>query len=307
MTIVKTFVSELSKKIEMLKTQIEVFEEKVSQVNFIEDIIEKTTLKKVSDINGEDLALLSESDFNKIIEVVHFNNNEETLNNFIEFVVIDRLYAKLLLEGKVDAELEEKTEVAKTWLDNNANHIKEFITEFKLSNESYLNNLKQSDNLYQKYISYFLNDELIRPIDNVNEFNDVLKKSGLIMNEKWQLLKYIIGKNISLNKQREKDNGLEDIKSFLDTEISLLDGVTTEQLEFCVSLIDMEEYKVKSLNLTNEELIKYQKIAILYNIKLLYEETIELIHENKNIKKIEQSKKDLQDFKNSYLFLVKIK
>lgn len=306
MIVVKTFVSELSKKIEMLKSQIAVFEEKVSQVNLIEDIIEKVTLKSVNDINGEDLALISENDFKKIIDIVHFNDNDETLNKFIEHVVTDRLYAKLLLEGKVDKELEEKTEIAKLWLENHAKHIKEFVIEFKLSNESYLNNLKQSDNLYQKYLSYFLNDELISPIDNVDEFNDVLKKSGLIMSEKWQLLKYIIGKNISLNKKNIQDKVLDEIKVFLDNEKHLLDGVTPEQLDFCISLIDMDEHKLKGLNLTNEDLIKYQRIPILHNINLLYVETLELIKNNKSSKKIEQNKKDLIDFKNSYLFFNKI-
>jgi len=306
MIVVKTFVSELSKKVEMLKSQLTVFEEKVFQVKLIEEIIEKATLKQVNEINGEDLALISENDFKKIIDIIHFNDNDETLSKFIEHVVTDRLYAKLLLDGKVDNDLEEKTELAKTWLENYANHIKEFVTEFKLSNESYFNSLKQSDFLYKKYLSYFENDELIRSIDNIDEFNDVLKKSGLIMSEKWQLLKYIIGRNVSLNKKGIHDNVLEDIKKFLDKEKYLLDDVTSEQLDFCISLIDMEEHKLKSLNLSNEDLIKYQRIPILHNINLLYEETLVLIKENKNNKKVEQNKKDLIDFKNSYLFFDKI-
>lgn len=307
MIVIKTFVSELSKKIEMLQAQIEVFEKKVSQVKLIENIIEKVTLKSVSEINGEDLALISEKDFKEIIEIVSFNDNEDTINKFIEHAVTDRLYAKLLLDGKVDEELKEKTDIAKKWLENQANHIKEFIMEFKLSNESYLNSLKQSDNLYQKYLSYFVNEELVRPIENIDEFNDVLKKSGLIMSEKWQLLKYIIGKNISLSKNNVKDNILNDIKVFLDKEIHLLDNVTDEQLDFCISLIDMDENKLKGLNLTNDELIRYQRIPILHNIKTLYEETLELQKNKKNSKIIEQNKKDLVDFKNSYLFFNKIK
>ena len=144
------------------------------------------------------------------------------------------------------------------------------------------------------------------PIDNIDEFNDVLKKSGLIMSEKWQLIKYIIEKNILLNNKDFNDKVLEEIKEFLDKEKHLLDDITSEKLEFCFSIIDMEEHKLKSLNLSNEELIKYQKIPILHNIKLLYEETLELLKTNKNHKKIEQNKKDLVDFKNSYLFFNKI-
>ena len=307
MIVVKTFVSELSKKIEMLKAQIVVFEEKVSQVKIIEEIIERVTLKKINEINGEDLALISEYDFKKIIEVVRFNDNEEILNKFVEYVVIDRLYARLLLEGKVDSELKEKFEISKVWLEKQANHIKEFVNEFKFSNESYLNNLKQSDNLYQKYVAYFSNEELIYPINNIDEFNDVLKKSGLIMSEKWQLLKYIIEKNLLLSKNKKKEFDLDDIKFFLDKEKYLLDGVNSEQLTFYISLIDMNAKEFKNLNLTNEDLIKAQKISILYNIKILYEETINLMKENKNNKKIKQNKKDLIDFKNSYLLFDKMK
>ena len=306
MIVVKTFVSELSKKIEMLYAQIVVFEKKVSQVKFIEEIIEKSTLKDIADINGDDLALISEENYRKITEIVNFNNNEENLNKFIDYAVTNKLYAKLLLDGKVNDELKVKTDEAKKWLENQANYIKEFIVEFKSSNESYLNSLKQSDNLYQKYLTFFENDELICPISNGDEFNDVLKKCGLIMSEKWQLLKYVAQKNILLDKKSHKNNIMDDIKRLLDSESYLLNGVNDEQLDFCISLIDMEENKIKSLNLSNDELIKYQKIPILYNIKLLYEETIDMIKNSEDNKKIEQNKRELIDFKNSYDFFKKI-
>lgn len=307
MIVVKTFVSELSKKIEMLHAQIEVFEKKVSQVKFVEEIIEKSTLKEVSNINGDDLALISEDNYKKITEIVHFNDNEENINKFIMHAVTNKLYAKLLLDGKIDDELNQRREIAKSWLEEQASHIKEFIIEFKLSNENYLNSLKQSDNLYQKYLSYFANEELIVPITDLNEFNDVLKKCGLIMSEKWQLLKYIAQKNISLAKRPNKKDVLDEIKLLLNKEGSLLENITDEQLDFCISLIDMEEYKLKSLNLSDADLIKYQKIPILHNIKVLYEETLEMINTGQDAKKIEQNKKELKSFKSSYDFFKKIK
>ena len=122
MIVVKTFVSELQKKIDMLKCQIEVFESKVSQVKTIEEIIERLTLKQINKINGEDLALISESDFKKIIEVVHFRDNDETLNKFINSVEIDRLYAELLLDGKVDKELEQKIALINQLLNKTCNY-----------------------------------------------------------------------------------------------------------------------------------------------------------------------------------------
>ena len=305
MMVVKTFVSELSKKIEMLHAQIDVFEKKVSQVKLIEEIIEKSTLKDVKDINGDDLALISEDNYKKITEIVNFNNNEENINKFINYAVTNRLYAKLLLEGKVDDELKIKTEEAKTWLENQSANIKEFIIEFKTSNESYLNNLKQSDNLYQKYLSYFNGNELICSIINVDEFNDVLKKCGLIASEKWELLKYIAKKNIFLNKNQNKKDEMDEIKLLLDKEKDLL-NITDEQLDFCLSIIEMDEQKIKKLNLSNTDLIKYQKIAILYNIKTLYEETLDLIKRKEDKKIIDKNKKDLVNFKNSFNFFEKI-
>jgi len=307
MMVIKTFVSELSKKIEMLHTQIEVFEKKVSQVKYIEEIIEKSTLKEVNNINGDDLALISEENYKKITEIVNFNDNEDNINKFIMHAVTNKLYAKLLLDGQVDEELVERSETAKRWLEEQANHIKEFILEFKLSNENYLNSLKQSDNLYQKYLSYFSNEELVIPIADLDEFNDVLKKCGLIMSEKWQLLKYIAQKNISLAKRFDKKDILDEIKILLNKESGLLENITDEQLDFCISLIDMEENKLKSLNLSDADLIKYQKIPILHNIKALYEETLEMIKTGKDIKKIEQNKKELKSFKSSYDFFKKIK
>jgi len=93
---------------------------------------------------------------------------------------------------------------------------------------------------------------------------------------------------------------------FLDKELHLLENITSEQLDFCMSLIDMDDYQLKSLNLSNSDLIKYQKISILYNIKTLYEETVEAINLSKDKKIIEQNKRDLIDFKNSFEFFGKI-
>lgn len=308
MIVVKTFVSELSKKVEMLHNQIEVFEEKVSQVKSLEEMIKKSTLKEIGEINGDDLSLISEENYKKITEIVNFNDNEDNLNKFISRAVNNKLYAKLLLDGKVDDEISAKRNEAKEWLDKQANYIKEFIIEFKTSNENYLNNLKLSDDLYQKYLTYFENNELTEQLLNITEFNDVLKKSGLIMSEKWQLLKYIAQKNISLGRNNKNTSLMSEIKNLLDEEGKILDGISEEQLDFCISLIDMPENDVKKLNLSNDVLIKYQKIPILYNIKLLYEDTLNLIENNSDDdrKKVETNKKELLEFKTSYDFFKKI-
>lgn len=306
MIVVKTFVSELSKRIEMLNSQIVIFEEKVSQVKSIEDIIKKATLKEVSAINGDDLALISEENYKRITEIVNFNDNEDNLNKFIMHAVTNKLYAKLLLDGNVDEELEKKSENAKNWLEEQANSIKEFIVEFKLSNENYLKSLKQSDNLYKKYLEYFSNDELVKPITNIEEFNDVLTKCGLIMSEKWQLLKYIAQKNITLSKKGKNKDILDEIKVLLNNEGKLLENITDEQLDFCISLLDMEESKIKSLNLSNDDLIRYQKIPILNDIKVMYEETLDMVKNNGDKKKIDANKKELKSFKDSFDFFKKI-
>ena len=291
--VVKTFVSELKKKIEMLHSQIAIFEEKVFQVRALEEMINKSTLKEITDINGDDLALISEENYKKITEIITFNDNENNLNNFIMHAVTSKLYAKLLLDGKIDDELISRYNTAKEWLDRQAN---------------YLNSLKLSDDLYQKYLGYFENDELIKPLLNISEFNDVLKKSGLITSEKWQILKYIAQKNISLSSNVKKTDLMSDVEKMLREDGNILENLTTEQLDFCVSLIDMSENDLKKLNLTNEDLLKYQKIPILYNIKSLYEKTKDLINANSqdNKKQIEKNKKELLDFKNSYEFFKKI-
>ena len=56
------------------------YHNKSNQNNKIEEIIEKATLKQVNEINGEDLALISENDFKKIIDIIHFNDNDEIID-----------------------------------------------------------------------------------------------------------------------------------------------------------------------------------------------------------------------------------
>ena len=189
MMYINSFITELSKKIETVDTQLKDFESKMNKINEVKSMLTLKTLKDIDSLKGEDLSLLSKEEFAQILDAFNFDDKEEKMKIFFNASVSLKVNQKLASDGVI--EVNNKTEVDNyvKWLDEQINFIKEYLKDFNENNKEYYNSLKISDNLYKKYISYFKNGKLIKPIYDIEEFNEVIKKSGIITSEKWQLLK----------------------------------------------------------------------------------------------------------------------
>ena len=195
---INSFITELSKKIDTVDEQLKDFQSKMDKINDIKNMLTLKTLKDIDDLKGEDLALLDKDDFMKILEVFNFDEKEEKMKIFFNASVSIKVNQKLVSDGEIDVDNKEQVSTYVNWLNEQIKYIKEYIKDFNNNNKEYYNSLKISDTLYKKYISYFKNDKLIKPIYDIEEFNEVLKKSGIITSEKWQILQYIGEKNIAI-------------------------------------------------------------------------------------------------------------
>lgn len=316
---INSFITELSKKIDTVDEQLKDFQSKMDRINDVKNMLTLKTLKDIDDLKGEDLALLDKDDFMKILEVFNFDEKEEKMRIFFNASVSIKVNQKLASDGEIDVDNKEQVSTYVNWLNEQIKYIKEYIKDFNNNNKEYYNSLKISDTLYKKYISYFKNDKLIKPIYDIEEFNEVLKKSGIITSEKWQILEYIGEKNIDFARKSEADkkNDIieysdEEILSFVDSilirEKNLINNITSEILKTSLEIMDYDDEKLEKMNLTNDMLVKYQKVPILDTMNKMYKETKMMLKEDKDSDaiKIEKNLKDLLELVDSYDVIKKI-
>ena len=309
---INSFLTELNKKIDTVDVQLKDFEKKMNSINEVINMLIKKTLKDINDLEGEDLILIDKEDFSNILNTFNFDNKENKIKKFFEASVSLKVYQRLVSDGEVELENEDVVSSNIDWLNEQANYIKEYISDFNDKNKEYYNSLKISDNLYKKYVSYFKGDKLEKPIYDIEEFNEVLKKSGIIASEKWQILKYVGEKNIEFIKKNIssiKDNSeytdeeiISFVESIINREKKLIDNITDELIKTSLEFLDYDDEKIKSMNLTEDTVVKYQKIPILDAMFKIYNETKKLLKNDKDedAVKIEKNLKDLLQLVDSY-------
>ena len=316
---INSFITELSKKIDTVDEQLKDFQSKMDKINDVKNMLTLKTLKDIDDLKGEDLALLDKDDFMKILDLHNFDEKEEKMKIFFNASVSIKVNQKLVSDGEFDVDNKEQVSTYVNWLNEQIKYIKEYIKDFNNNNKEYYNSLKISDTLYKKYISYFKNDKLIKPIYDIEEFNEVLKKSGIITSEKWQILEYIGEKNIDFARKSEADkkNDIieysdEEILSFVESilirEKNLINNITSDILKTSLEIMDYDDEKLEKMNLTNDMLVKYQKVPILDTMNKMYKETKMMLREDKDSDaiKIEKNLKDLLELVDSYDVIKKI-
>ena len=315
---INSFLTELSKKIDTVDEQLKEFECKMAKINDVKNMLTLKTLKDIDELVGEDLILLEKEEFEKILNAFNFDNKEEKMKIFFKASVSIKVYQRLISDGEIEVDNKETIDSYIKWLNDQSNYIKEYIKDFNDNNKEYYNSLKLSDNLYKKYLGYFKGDKLIKPIYDIEEFNELLKKSGVIASEKWQILKYIGEKNMSFIKNnevtKEENNEYSDneiisfVESILNRERKLLSSINDKLINESLEFLDLDEEKISSMNLTSDMIVKYQKIPIIDTMNKLYIETKELLKEDKDVDaiKIEKNLKDLLQLVDSYDVIRKI-
>lgn len=318
MMYINSFITELSKKIETVDTQLKDFESKMNKINEVKSMLTLKTLKDIDSLKGEDLSLLTKEEFAQILDAFNFDDKEEKMKIFFNASVSLKVNQKLVSDGVIEVNNKNEVENYVKWLDEQINFIKEYLKDFNENNKEYYNSLKISDNLYKKYISYFKNGKLIKPIYDIEEFNEVIKKSGIITSEKWQLLKYVGEKNIEFQKKQEanKEEKIEysdeEIISFVESilarEKNLILSLNEELINTSLSMLEYDDEKIQSMNLTEEDIVRYQKVPIIDAMDKMYQETKKMLKtdEDKDALKIEKNLKDLLQLVDSYDVIKKL-
>ena len=314
---INSFVTELTKKIETVDLQLKDFESRIEAMDSVKNTLTIKTLKNIEELCGVDLVLLSKEDFAHLLQVFQFDNQEEKIKIFFNASVQIKLNQRFISDG--DSSLYSKdVENYISWLDEQVKYIKEYIKDFNDNNKEYYNSLKVSDSLYKKYLGYFKNNKLVEPIYSIEEFNEVVKKSGIIMSEKWQLFKYVAEKNIEFQKKNEgkkkknieynEDEIINFVENILKREESLINSINDALVSEAMKLVNESDENVASMNLTDSEVVKLQKVPVLDAMNSIYRETKKMLEKDldKDALKIEKNLKSLMSLVESYDVLKKL-
>jgi len=313
---IKSFLTELSKKIETVSEQLKDFEGKMDKINQVKSMLTLKTLKDIDSLAGEDLVLLSKEEFLNVLESFKFDDIDEKMKIFFNASVQIKVKQRLISDGEIEVNNDVNSYIK--WLDEQVKYIKEYIDDFNQNNKEYYNSLKISDSLYKKYIEYFKNDKLIKPIYNIEEFNEVIKKSGIITSDKWQLLKYVGEKNVEFQKKNEANKNevieyteeeiISFVESILNRERELIDSITEDMITESMEVLDYDEDTIQEKNITDKDIVKYQKVPILDTLNKMYKETKNMLKDEKDeyAFKIEKNLKNLNELVDSYNVIKKI-
>ena len=314
---INSFLTELTKKIETVDLQLKDFESKIKVIDDVKNMLALKTLKNIEDLKGIDLVLLNPDEFSQILQVFKFDNLEEKINIFFNASVAIKVNQKFISDGEISIPDNNISNYLK-WLDEQVKYIKEYIYDFNDNNKEYYNSLKVSDSLYKKYLGYFKNNKLIQPIYNIEEFNEVVKKSGIIMSDKWQLMKYVAEKNIDFHKKEEADNKktieysddeiINFVENILKREEALIGAINDGLVQKALKIIDAEDEEIMNMDLTDKDVVKFQKVPILDTMNKIYTETKLMLKKDldEDALKIEKNLKNLMELVSSYDVLKKI-
>lgn len=315
---INSFITELSKKVDTVTEQLKDFESKMDKINDVKNMLAQKTLKDIDDLKGEDLILLNQEDFALILEVFKFDDKEEKMKIFFNASVVVKVYQKLISDGEVEVNNHEEVNNYIKWLNEQIRIIKEYIKDFNQNNKDYYNGLKISDNLYKKYLGYFKNDKLIKPIYDIEEFHEVIKKSGIITSDKWQLLKYVGEKNIEFAKKEEvntkevieysDDEIISFVESILNKEKDLISKINEKLINDSLNMLDYTDEQIIEMKLNEEDIVIYQKVPILDAMNKIYVETSKMLknEQDKDAITIEKNLKSLLQLVDSYDVIKKI-
>ena len=131
---INSFINELSKKIETVEMQLNVFENKVNKISEVINMITLKTLKDIDDLVGRDLVLLSKEEFALVMDAFKFDEQEEKIKIFFNASVAIKVNQKLLSDGEIIVNNDEQIESFVRWLDEQARYIREYIHEFNENN-----------------------------------------------------------------------------------------------------------------------------------------------------------------------------
>lgn len=267
------FLNELQSKILSFENPINDYEEKHNELMEIQNILYKYEVLN-NEITLEKILVFSEEDIKTIIDIVLKERSGSFFRAFLLYKPLIESFDKLKDKYGENFEAPQYKEALR-WLNELLNKINNYINSFETLNKDYIANLKEESVLYRKYYNMFNGEKLIVPVDNFDEFNNLLNLLNLNEEEQGQV-KMIIGmENIRLftNSNSQEEIIVEEIKDNIKKEKEVKENMFVLEAKKIISseqeLInstnndEFEKYLAHSISSDDENLVKYQIVSVL--------------------------------------------
>ena len=189
MNIVDRFLNALQNRIETNNFQINDFESKQNQKIKLKNILYTHSILD-NKITYEDLISFSDEEIKEIFSSLDNTKSELLFKTYCVYKPLVDMYENIKDKFTGTFEAPQYTEASK-WLKDIVEKINNYLDNEPKNNTEYIKNLKEENDYYNKYFTIFNGNELIKPIENLKELNEVLEKINFNAQESYELKKII--------------------------------------------------------------------------------------------------------------------
>lgn len=292
MNTIDIFLNELQKRIDNNDTIINNYETKRNELIELQNIFyTHNALNK--EVTLDDLLSFSDEEIKVLIKSIDKEKKEMLYRTFMVYKPIVVTYRNISSKfGDFEAP---QYQDAQKWLKELLNRVNLYIREFENNNEDYIKLLKEENAYYKKYYNLFNGDKLISPIEDLDEFNKLLEKLDLDVQEIGQIKKQIGLNHIDLlagnmepdikeelveeNKNNEKD--IEETSFVTEPSLETEPAPTIELVPISEIAIDESVPEVTSTVAESETITATNKDAKEMEDNPIIEEALEILHNEK--------------------------
>ncbi len=189
MKIVDIFLNALQNIIDSSSTIITEYENSKNKKMQIKNILYKYEILN-NKIKLEDLVSFNDEEIKTIFNCLDSEKKDILYKTYSIYKPLVEMYQKIKDKYEGDFEAPQYNEASK-WLNDIVNKINAYIKDNQTSNSQYIESLKNENETYTKYYSLFNGNELIKPINDLKEFNSILDKLNFNDHEKYEIKKFI--------------------------------------------------------------------------------------------------------------------
>lgn len=212
MEIVDIFLNTLQNSIDASSTQITEFENSKNEKLQIKNILYAHEILN-NEIKLTDLVSFNDEEIKTIFECLDNEKKDILFKTYNVYKPLVEMYEKIKNKYEGDFEAPQYNEASK-WLNDIVDKINYYLKNTQNSNAEYIDSLKKEAELYTKYYNLFNGNELVKPVNDLKEFDELLNKLNFNDHEKYEMKKFIGISHIKLLSEDYNSIMSEDLEKY---------------------------------------------------------------------------------------------
>ena len=212
MEIVDLFLNALQSKISACNNQITNYENSKNQRLQFKNILYVHGILN-DEIKLEDLVSFNDEEIKILFACLDDEKKDLLFKTYNVYKPLFEMYNKIKDKYEGNFEAPQYNEASK-WLNDIVSKVNRYLKSIKDINSEYVDSLREENQLYTKYYNLFNGNELIRPIENLKEFNNLLNTLIFNNHEKYEIKKFIGISHIRLLSKEYNNSMADDLDKY---------------------------------------------------------------------------------------------